>query len=384
MALTYFADFWYSLESCLTCFQSPTLKINRRNFKIVKLLGEGGFSYVYLVQASSGELYAMKKIRCPFGQESVRNALREIEAYKLFDSPHIIKAIDSTVVQEPDGSKTVYIILPYFPRGNLQDIIDSNLVNGNHIPEPELLTLFLGVCQGVRAMHKHVMKNGGARVSGSRPNLETRPYDTNSSEQQLLEARSSFVLDDEISVMTGGDDEDDDINMDLEEDLNSTALGTVVPYAHRDIKPANVMLDAAGQPVLMDLGSTARARVSLPTRQSALQLQDLAAELCTLPYRAPELFYVTTDSTIDERVDVWSLGCTLFALMYQSSPFELQAAESGASLNMAISSGEFKFPNTPAYSEELKEVVRKCLTVDPKQRPYIDEIITRVENLIHS
>lgn len=37
----------------------------------------------------------MKKIRCPFGPESVRNALREVEAYKIFDSPYIIKAIVS-------------------------------------------------------------------------------------------------------------------------------------------------------------------------------------------------------------------------------------------------------------------------------------------------
>lgn len=43
----YLTDLWYSIESCLTCFQSPTLKINRRSFKIVKLLGEVCVHYVY-------------------------------------------------------------------------------------------------------------------------------------------------------------------------------------------------------------------------------------------------------------------------------------------------------------------------------------------------
>jgi hypothetical protein len=52
-----------------------------------------GFSYVYLVTDSSGSLYALKKIRCPFGQESVRNALKEVEAYNLFNHKSIIKCI---------------------------------------------------------------------------------------------------------------------------------------------------------------------------------------------------------------------------------------------------------------------------------------------------
>jgi hypothetical protein len=48
---------------------------------------------VYLVTDSSGALYALKKIRCPFGQESVRNALKEVEAYNLFNHKSIIKCI---------------------------------------------------------------------------------------------------------------------------------------------------------------------------------------------------------------------------------------------------------------------------------------------------
>ena len=32
---------------------------------------------------------------------------------------------------------------------------------------------------------------------------------------------------------------------------------------------------------------------------------------CTAPYKAPELFDVPSQCTIDERVDVWSLGCLL-------------------------------------------------------------------------
>lgn len=53
------------MTTCMSCFpSSPNLTINHRSFKILRLLGEGGFSYVYLVQDTSGALYALKKIRC--------------------------------------------------------------------------------------------------------------------------------------------------------------------------------------------------------------------------------------------------------------------------------------------------------------------------------
>ena len=104
MAMAYLFDAVSSLLSC--CFPDPQIKLNHRSFKILRLLGEGyesslppypliirGFSYVYLVTDSSGSLYALKKIRCPFGQESVRNALKEVEAYNLFNHKSIIKCI---------------------------------------------------------------------------------------------------------------------------------------------------------------------------------------------------------------------------------------------------------------------------------------------------
>ena len=84
----YFLDLVYSLTSCMSCFpSSPNLTINSRTFKILSLLGEGGFSYVYLVRATDGALYALKKIRCPFGQESVSVAVQEAEAYEKPPSP---------------------------------------------------------------------------------------------------------------------------------------------------------------------------------------------------------------------------------------------------------------------------------------------------------
>ena len=38
-------------------------------------------------------------------------------------------------------------------------------------------------------------------------------------------------------------------------------------------------------------------------------------------YRAPELFEVPSHCDIDEKTDVWSLGCTLFAMAYGKETF---------------------------------------------------------------
>lgn len=51
------------------------------------------------------------------------------------------------------------------------------------------------------------------------------------------------------------------------------------------------------------------------TNNCAVNLQEWAAKHCSAPYRAPELWDCASECDIDERTDVWSLGCTLFAIM---------------------------------------------------------------------
>ncbi|KAH8148236.1 uncharacterized protein LAJ45_07688 [Morchella importuna] len=374
----YFLDLVYSMTTCMSCFpSSPNLTINHRSFKILRLLGEGGFSYVYLVQDTSGALYALKKIRCPFGQESVQRAMKEVEAYKLFSHPNIIKSIDYTITtdsgrsgttmigrdSEDDGTqKTVYILLPYFRRGNLQDAINANLINHTVFPEGKLMRLFLGVCKGLQALHQHRLKEPGARVGGGVEGAE---------EEGAQPLMSSEVR----SQREGGQE------------------GDIRAYAHRDIKPGNVMIDDDGlTPILMDFGSLTPSPTPITSRTLALSVQDSAAENSTMPYRAPELFDVKTGSVLDDKVDIWSMGCTLYCALYGHSPFELATEESGGSLALAVCSGSYTFPEEgrlggrkpgqKKVSESVKDVVRMCLKVEPSERPGISELIQIVEKVI--
>ncbi|XP_050315866.1 serine/threonine-protein kinase 16-like isoform X2 [Anthonomus grandis grandis] len=81
------------------------------------------------------------------------------------------------------------------------------------------------------------------------------------------------------------------------------------PVAHRDIKPGNVCLTDNMDPVLMDLGSCAPAKVQVCGSQDAQKLEDVAAERCSMTYRAPELFHVESYCVIDERTDIWGAYC---------------------------------------------------------------------------
>jgi serine/threonine kinase 16 len=147
-----------------------------------------------------------------------------------------------------------------------------------------------------------------------------------------------------------------------------------------------MIADDGATPVLMDFGSLVRARKFISSRQEALELQDTAAEHSTMPYRAPELFDVQTESTITEKVDIWSLGCTLFALLYGYSPFEPPTESSlvGDSIALAVTQGQFKFPeNVGDYVDwGAKEVVRQCLVVDPELRPGVSDVRIIVEGII--
>ncbi|KAK8144294.1 hypothetical protein G3M48_006036 [Beauveria asiatica] len=420
-------DLIYSLGNCLSCFPgSPTLKVNSRSFKILQLLGEGGFSYVYLVQdLSTKEHFALKKIRCPFGAESVQQAMREVEAYRLFQHvPSIISAIDHAVATERGGAddeaanKTVYVLLPYYRRGNLQDMINANLVNHARFPERHLMALFLGVCRALRAMHNHHAPPAERMEMGHEADNDPGP--SSSSRRSRRGARSS-------TKRTEEDEETEQERPLMEAENQIGQGGKIKSYAHRDIKPGNIMIDDSGSnPILMDLGSVAPSPMPVTSQSVALQIQETAAEHSTMPYRAPELFDVQTGTVVDTKVDIWSLGCTLFACLVGKSPFEMRSDETGGTLSLCVMGGDWRFPDQSpngarrvnsiqvakakaaaataapgaagaaaagedssssgeaVISEPIREIVRACLKVEPAERPDIHQLITMVENVIQN
>jgi serine/threonine protein kinase len=113
---------------------------------------------------------------------------------------------------------------------------------------------------------------------------------------------------------------------------------------HRDIKPENILLDAAGQPRIVDFGlaKLARAGEHQHTRTGAV--------MGTPHYMAPEQVEEAKD--VDHRADIYALGVVVYELLTGRLPL-----------------GRFEPPShRVAVDVRIDEVVLKALERDPERR----------------
>ncbi|CAM4532586.1 unnamed protein product [Lepidochelys kempii] len=68
-----------------------SLSIEGQRYLLLQRLGEGGFSYVDLVEGlQDGRFYALKRILC-HDKEDYQEALHEVEMHGLFEHPNILR-----------------------------------------------------------------------------------------------------------------------------------------------------------------------------------------------------------------------------------------------------------------------------------------------------
>ncbi|CAD6187859.1 unnamed protein product [Caenorhabditis auriculariae] len=151
--------------------------------------------------------------------------------------------------------------------------------------------------------------------------------------------------------------------------------------AHRDLKTANILIGDDGRGLLTDFGSCGRVPRLVENSRQHQEYLDEAAELCSMPYRAPELFTCEVGSMITDRVDIWSLGCCLYALCFFVSPFDL-TYEKGNSIALAVQSPQMiPYPKEAPYNEEVMDLIKWMLAVESEQRPSAREVMIRSREL---
>jgi serine/threonine-protein kinase len=142
---------------------------------------------------------------------------------------------------------------------------------------------------------------------------------------------------------------------------------------HRDVKPANLLRDAAGVVKVADLGL---ARPSSPEMDPAsASLTQAGVILGTAAYMAPE--QALDSATVDQRVDIYSLGCTLFYLLTGRAPYSARST-----LALLLEHRDAPIPSLHEVRRDVPAAVetlfRQMAAKRPEDRPATMAQVVRV------
>lgn len=130
---------------------------------------------------------------------------------------------------------------------------------------------------------------------------------------------------------------------------------------HRDVKPANLLIDPDGNVRLLDMGLALVAA----DETDSMTVANNENVLGTADYLAPE--QAINSHTVDHRVDIYGLGCTLYFLLTGKPPF------GDGTLAQRIAKHQTEMPSPikthrPDCPGELDGICVKMIQKDPMYR----------------
>ncbi|MGE0432384.1 MAG: tetratricopeptide repeat protein [Planctomycetota bacterium] len=137
-------------------------------------------------------------------------------------------------------------------------------------------------------------------------------------------------------------------------------------FVHRDIKPDNVLFRPDGQAALADFGI-----VGMLGGSETAQLTQTGSILGTPAYMSPE---ACGGKTVDQRSDLYSLGCVMYQTLAGRIPFPADSIS--AALVAHVSQAPEPVSKLVECSGDIDAIILRLLEKKPKDRfPTADEVL---------
>eukprot|EP00756_Hemistasia_phaeocysticola_P001486 Hpha_TRINITY_DN11048_c0_g1::TRINITY_DN11048_c0_g1_i1::g.93008::m.93008 len=125
----------------------------QHGYSVQRRLGRGGFGSVFLAERlRDGAVFSLKRLECRTEQE-LRIARNEVAVMRrLPEHPGLVQVVESFIASgEHNSAGTVYIVLPYFPEGDLANFVQG--FSGTTIPESLITSFVMQLCQALSFLH---------------------------------------------------------------------------------------------------------------------------------------------------------------------------------------------------------------------------------------
>ena len=287
------------------------------DFELIMELGQGSFARVFKAKQQSLNRIVAVKISQDIGYEP--------QTLAQMDHPFIIRVFDQRTAST-DGLRLLY--MEYAPGGTLQDIVEKVANMAPNTPDKQTLQRCLA--------------------------------DTLNDRHESVPAFSTRIRPWSDVVCSMG-----------------IKLAMALDYAHHrgvlhlDIKPANILLTADGSPKLADFNTSLHTEFISTTPNEYLggSMAYMSPEQLTACH--PE--FDQTAKSLDGRSDIYSLGISLWQLLFGERPYPNQNTENGLlqamsdmieTRNQELAISAIQRDKAPG----LVDILKRCITPKPEDR----------------